>query len=288
MKINVEKRNGDYYIITGEKYKDNNIVINASSIIKTDDVWIQDGLTRRIEIVWVLRYDESLNKLFLDLLADDENSSVFTREIDLINLTLELIDCVKNNSMLEKCELLNSTMNSLYQDFFNCVLNKNDIICSNNILTGKCIIKVDNKIIGTASRFVLQPNNFCLLEYVGKSLKFENNFKASIHVNNKKINIIATKNHEDNDFYDSENHLLAYYNFSCIYVDIVDQNQDETTFGDDYQKLNVPYILSTPKNMYSYIIDNNIIEDIVKYRISIKPEIRFVNINRFMVNEFSR
>lgn len=294
MQINIEKRNGDYYVITEEKYKNDNIVINLSSVIKTDDVWIQQNIsTKKIEIAWALRYDDSTNKLYIDLIADDQEpqdttSFTYTKEIDLINLTMELVECVKNNSIIENCKLLNKAMNELYNEFFRDYLGKDILVFSNNILTGNCIIKLENKVLGNASRFMLQSNNINILEYVGKTLYGHNSLKIYIYIENKKIEILTSKAHENNSFYDPNEHLLAYYSFGSIYLSNTFENLEDIPSFNEYHELNVPYCLSTPKNMYKYITENNTTDDILRYRISLKPVIKLININKFMINEYSR
>lgn len=280
MKYNIEKRNGDYYIITDEKYINDTIIINLSSVIKTDDAWINETL-EKIDLAWTLRYDENNHKVYMDLLLSREELKTYTREVPIMTLITELVDCVQNNRSLENCYELNKTISMLYEDAFYDILNEDSILRSNVILEGNCIVKFDNKTLGSASRFIIQRSKFSILEYTGKQINVKPTIE--IYIRDKKINMITSSGFSENEYFNPEDHLLAYYSFIGLDTGITNEVNNK-----EYYRINVPTILSTPESMYNYILTNNNIEDIIKYKMSMKPILKLVNINIFMINEYNR
>lgn len=283
MKYRIEKRGGDYYIITDEKHKNDTIIINLSSVIKTDEGFINESL-EKIDLLWTLRYDENNHKVYIDLLLAREESKIYTREISIMSLISELVHCVQNNKNLEDCVELNSIIGLLYEDAFCDMLeNENVILRSNIIIEAYCVVKqYDNKLLGNASRFIIQKSKLSILEYVGKQIDCKP--VIEINIKNKKIKMITSSGFSENKLFDPADHLLGYYSFVAMDTGITDVVEEKK----DFYRIKVPIVLSTPESMYAYILANNDIDDIIKYKISMKPTLKLVNINRFMINEYSR
>lgn len=287
IKYNIEKRNGDYYIITDQTYKGNTITIDLSAIILTEEIQVLTISLERSTMIWLLRYDENTKEVFMDLLIDIDKGYTFSIKLDIQELIKECVDCVKENKLLDDCEMINSTISKLFNMAFKSLINDRHLIYSNRILNGNVIVKHANKILGYASRFVINKNNFSILEYVGKRID-SNNVSIEIYYDKFQIGILTTENISNEMYNNNTANQLKYYNFKGM--EIISPLSDEK--AQEYVKnpynLNVCSVLKKPESMYQYILNNNTAEDITKYKISMKPAIKLVNINDFMIREFNR
>lgn len=281
----IEKRNGDYYIITDQMHKGNLIIINLSSIICTEEVQVMNIALERTELIWALRYNDITNDLFIDLLVDINNGYTFSKKIDIHELISECVSCIKDNKLLDNCDMIMSTVNNLFNIAFKTLLDERILIYSNRILEGYVVVNNDDKISGYASRFVINKNVFSILEYVGKPIG-NNNPEIKIYYDNYIISIMSLENHSDMTYNNNNTNQLKYYTFRGMEV-ISPNNDNENDIKNPY-RLNVSKILRNPEQMYKYIIDHNTIEEITKYKISIKPALKLIDINNFMIKEFNR
>lgn len=281
----IEKRNGDYYIITNETHKGNVITINLSSIINTEEVQIMNNVLEKTELVWVLRYNNIKNELFIDLLIDINNGYTFSKMIDIHELITECVSCIKDNKLLDNCDMIMSAINSLFDTAYKALLEERIVIYSNKILEGRVIVYNDNKVSGYASRFVINKNIFSILEYVGKPIG-SNNPEIKIYYDNYTISIMSLENHSDMTYNDNNANQLKYYTFKGM--EIIYSNVENENDTKDLYKLNVSKTLKSPEQMYKFILNHNTIEEITKYKISMKPALKLIDINNFMIKEFNR
>lgn len=281
----IEKRNGDYYIITNETHKGNVITINLSSIINTEEVQIMNNVLEKTELVWVLRYNNIKNELFIDLLIDINNGYTFSKMIDIHELITECVSCIKDNKLLDNCDMIMSAINSLFDTAFKALLEERIVIYSNKILEGRVIVYNDNKVSGYASRFVINKNIFSILEYVGKPIG-SNNPEIKIYYDSYTISIMSLENHSDMTYNDNNANQLKYYTFRGM--EIIYSNTENENDTKNLYKLNVSKTLKSPEQMYKFILNHNTIEEITKYKISMKPSLKLIDINNFMIKEFNR
>ena len=269
-----------------QTYKGNTIIIDLSAIILTEEIQVVTISLERSTMIWLLRYDENTKEVFMDLLIDIDEGYTFSIKLDIQELIKECIDCVKENKLLDNCEMINSTISKLFNMAFKSLINDRHLIYSNRILNGNVIVKHANKILGYASRFIINKNNFSILEYVGKRID-SNNVSIEIYYDKFQIGILTTENISD-EMYNNTTNQLKYYSFKGM--EIISPLPDEK--AQEYVKnpynLNVCSVLKKPESMYQYILNNNTAEDITKYKISMKPAIKLVNINDFMIREFNR
>lgn len=279
MKYTIENRSGDFYAVLEETYKGKSLCVNLSTVLKTETVSIFDKMSFDSESTWVLEYNQEEEKLFLKFLV---NEHVFAEELNIDELLEELVHCLNNNIMLNNCDYLNNAINKLYDTVFFEFLKKNNIIFSNNrIIKAKVnIYGRKDEILGTASRFILTTNHCYLLEYVGKNLS--NNYAtAVIDCGDKEttMSLISMLG----DCPDAND--IKYYDFSYL---IGKLNKDKVD-NEDREICYMPKLpnrYSSPDLMYQFIITNNSSEDIVRYKTSVKPKVKLLNINKFMVAEF--
>lgn len=287
IKYNIEKRNGDYYIITDQTYKGDKIIINLSSIILTEEIQLVNIALEKSELVWLLRYDDISHEIFMDLLVDINEGYTFSIELDIQELMKECVDCIKENKLLDNCKMINSAVNKLFDMAFKSLMNDNSLIYSDRILNGNVIVKHASKILGYASRFVINKNNFSILEYVGKKID-SNNVSIEIYYDNFQIGILTTENISDQIYNNNDANQLKYYSFKGMeMISPLPDEKAQKCIKKSYS-LNVCNTFKKPESMYQYILNNNTAEDITKYKISMKPAIKLVNINDFMIREFNR
>lgn len=282
---NIEKRNEDYYIITDQTYKGNIITINLSAIILTEEIQVK---SEKSTMIWLLRYNENTKEVFMDLLIDVDRGYTFFIKLDIQELIKECVDCVKENKLLDNCKMINSVINKLFDMAFKSLIKDQHLIYSNRILNMNVIVKYNDKILGYASRFVIDKNNFSILEYVGKKIEF-NNILIEIYYDKFKISILTTENVSDENYNNNVDNQLKYYSFK--HIEMITQPLLDEEIEKHIKKsyaLNVCNSFNKPELMYQYILNNNTIEDIIKYKISMKPAIKLININDFMIKEFNR
>lgn len=284
MSYTIEQRNGVYHIITDQKYKGDTITINLESMIKTEQAKSLASSEIPIELLWMLRYDNNLQKVYIDLLVDIDNGLMFSKELDIEQFTTECVSCITDNKLIEDCEYIMFCINSLYKKaFVTAIKEHNVVVCSSMIIEGCCYAKKKNKIIGKASRFSLNmDDSYSIFEYVGQSLNDENP-KLIIKYSDIVITIttiVSTKNY----FYNPDIHEVAYYTFNGISESHVNKYEEEEK---EYPKLKVPMKTNTHEAMYQYLIKHNSMNEIMAYKKAMKPKLKLININSFMVKEFN-
>lgn len=296
MKYEIKKRESDYFLITDETYKDQTIVINLSSIIKEEQIQgfignIEDDSNaksmQKIDLMWILRYEPSEESLYVDLMTSI--LPVLSEKIDIEKAAIELVDCVKSNKMIDSCNYLNIITNKLYQTAFINSLEKNEILYSAEMLDVSCEFYQDKKIVGRCSRVIMSKNQLLALEYVGKKLVDTSEISTSCEIKfkntNKSISYLITKSIK---VVGNDDWMLGYYSLYGIYSEVKtviepDAETDTVATSD----LKVQYSSnSTIKNLYEYVLDNNSVEQIKKYKSSMKPKLRLANVNTFMVEQF--
>lgn len=284
MGYTIEQRNGVYHIITDQKYKGDTITINLESIVKTEQAKSLEVLDTSIELLWILRYDENLQKIYMDLLVDLDNGLLLSSELNIEQLIAECVSCITNNKLIEDCDYLMSCINYLYKRAFIIAIKEHAIaMCSNMIIEGHCSAKKHNKLLGEAPRFSLNmDDSYSIFEYVGQPLNDESP-RITIKCEDIVIDIVTIANTK-NFFYDPDIHEVAYYTFNGISNSFSSNKEEEVK---EYPKLKVPMKTNTHEAMYQYLIKHNSMNEIIAYKKAMKPKLKLININSFMVKEFN-
>lgn len=313
MNYRIEKREDEYFAITDEKYKNKVITVNLSTVFKVETVkfkaldyssYSSTSNNLEAELVWYLRYSESEPKtIYIDLnfnascsiLDRDEYASI-AMSLDL--LIEEAVDCIKNNKLTSGFMNLNKAMNEAYYKVFISSLTVNKILLFSDIILPINSIVYDNdkKILGFATRIVINNFGIKICEYVGKNLNAAINPEILIVVDDIILKHFISTSSEPNL---SVRDTIDYYEFKGIWHNIYDgiceiNSIDELKIIDQLKvknnelipQLNTPLNYTNAKIMYEYIVKNNTSEELNKYRFALKPCIKLVNINQYMTNEY--
>lgn len=312
MNYRIEKRKDEYFAITDEKYKNKIITVNLSTVLKVETVkfkaldyssYSSTSNNLEAELVWYLRYSESEPKtIYIDLnfnascsiLDRDEYASI-AMSLDL--LIEEAVDCIKNNKLTSGFANLNKAMNEAYYKVFISLLTVNKILLFSDIILpiNSIVYNNDKKILGFATRVIINNFGIKICEYVGKNLNAAINPEILIVVDDIILKHFISASSEPNL---SVRDTIDYYEFKGmwhIYDRIYEFNSiDELKIIDQLRIKNNELIplLNTPLNytnaiiMYEYIMKNNKYEELNKYRSALKPSIKLVNINKYMTNEY--
>lgn len=312
MNYRIEKREDEYFAITDEKYKNKIITVNLSTVLKVETVkfkaldyssYSSTSNNLEAELVWYLRYSESEPKtIYIDLnfnascsiLDKDEYASI-AMSLDL--LIEEAVDCIKNNKLTSGFVNLNKAMNEAYYKVFISSLTVNKLLLFSDIILpiNSIVYDDDKKILGFATRVVINNFGIKICEYVGKNLNAAINPEILIVVDDIILKHFISASSEPNL---SVRDTIDYYEFKGmwhIYDRIYEFNSiDELKIIDQLRIKNNELIpqLNTSLNytnaiiMYEYIMKNNTSEELNKYRSALKPCIKLVNINQYMTNEY--
>ena len=312
MNYRIEKREDEYFAITDEKYKNKIITINLSTVLKVETVkfkaldyssYSSTSNNLEAELVWYLRYSELEPKtIYIDLnfnascsiLDKDEYASI-AMSLDL--LIEEAVDCIKNNKLTSGFVNLNKVMNEAYYKVFISLLTVNKILLFSDIILpiNSIVYNDDKKILGFATRVVINNFGIKICEYVGKNLNAAINPEILIVVDDIILKHFISASSEPNlsvrdtiDYYEFKGMWNIYdriYEFNSIdELKIIDQLRIKN--NELIPQLNIPLNYTNAIIMYEYIIKNNTSEELNKYRSALKPCIKLVNINQYITNEY--
>lgn len=293
MSYSYETRGEDIYLLTGHKNKDKNIVIKLGATLQ--ETTVTDALTRTsYSLVWKLEKGEKDEELNINGYID---GSTYNIKVDTKEIVTQLVNVVNSNLTLEGCPLIINSINNTYNEVFNDFLNsKGVLLCSNNIVNGYIVVRNKGKILGTASRFIYNAlNDLKICEYVGKTINAEMNLETSLIVGDSLVKFrrrgqFTTSNNNASDelIYDPDIETLGYFGYEAGIYNITDDSIEVSNEeAPEIFKIKVPQYFTTSEEMNNYCKENNSIEDIERYRISLKPKVQLIDINKFMLREFT-
>lgn len=280
MSYSFEERNNGVYLLTGETHNNKDIVIKMDSTIK------EEVLTECVErstynISWKLNKNENGLCLIAKM-----NSQTYEKDLNTNTVVNELVSMVKENKTLEHCKNLLSEINGLFNDiFFTTLRDRGLILTSNNIVKGIVSISHNGKVIGYSTRFLLDSSDrLHLCEYVGKPINNDMEIQTSVRVGNQLINLsFLSFVQDDYSIYSPATSLFGYFGLNVRMRSVSVNTEDEI----EYPVLNVPPIYSTPVEMNRYCARENSDIDIQRYKAALKPKVQLMNINSFMLREFT-
>lgn len=275
----IEKRNGERFIITNQKYKGKDITIKLESIIKSAFVKVQAILIETKEIFWALNHEETNDKYYIDLLLE---SMTYRLQIDINVLIDELVSCIQNNKMIETCKYLNKKINEVYQVAYKDYLSKGKIIYSDIPVEGLCTLTSGDQSLGYATRYIIDVNRLSLLEYTGKMIAGEN-LKVQITTGDY-LSVFNVSNDKIEEILYDEIYRIGYCTLRGLNSDFFATDIEKK----EYAKLQVSNSNMSLRAMLDYLIDNNSIDEITRYTMSMKPKLKLANINNFMVKEYCK
>ena len=275
----IEKRNGERFIITNQKYKGKDITIKLESIIKSAFVKVQAILIETKEIFWALNHEETDDKYYIDLLLE---SMTYRLQIDINVLIDELVSCIQNNKMIETCKYLNKKINEVYQVAYEDYLSKGKVIYSDIPVEGLCTLTSGDQSLGYATRYIIDVNRLSLLEYTGKMIVGEN-LKVQITTGDY-LSVFNVSNDKIEEILYDEIYRIGYCTLRGLNSDFFATDIEKK----EYAKLQVSNSNMSLRAMLDYLIDNNSIDEITRYTMSMKPKLKLANINNFMVKEYCK
>ena len=275
----IEKRNGERFIITNQKYKGKDITIKLESVIKSAFVKVQAILIETKEIFWALNHEETDDKYYIDLLLE---SMTYRLQIDINVLIDELVSCIQNNKMIETCKYLNKKINEVYQVAYKDYLSKGKVIYSDIPVEGICTLTSGDQSLGYATRYIIDVNRLSLLEYTGKMIAGEN-LKVQITTEDY-LSVFNVSNDKTEEILYDEIYRIGYCTLRGLNSDFLMTDIEKK----EYIKLQVSNSNMSLRAMLDYLIDNNSIDEITRYTMSMKPKLKLANINNFMVKEYCK
>lgn len=287
MSYSYETRDSGIYLLTGKKAKEKDIVIKMGSSVS--EIHLMDAMTRTTyNLVWTIEADD-LEDISTINLKGRVNEADHYIPMDATKIINELSDMVIKNQTLEVCETLNNALEEGFNDIFLHMLDtKGVFLCSNSPIKAYVALRHKGKIIGGASRFSLNAGILNIYEYVGKDINRDMELTANIIIGNHKItfNLNAQKDAEY-EIYDSNMHTLGYFSYNARMRNIIENDGYDYMEAPEIAPLKVPKSFTNANEMNSYIRRHNLLTEIDRYRISLKPKVEIININSFMLREFT-
>lgn len=287
MSYSYETRDNGIYLLTGKKAKEKDIVIKMGSNVS--EIHLTDAITRATyNLIWTIEANdlEDINTINLKGRIDGEDHYV---SMDTTKIVNELSNMVIKNQTLDICDTLNNAIEKGFNDIFLYMLEtKGTFLCSISPIKAYIVIRHKGKIIGGATRFTFNAGVLSISEYVGKDINRDMELTADVVIGNQKVtfNLNAQRNAEY-EIYDSNMYTLGYFTYDARIRNIVVNDDYDQTEVPKIAPLKVPKFFTNINEINEYIKLNNTQEEIDRYRISLKPKIEIININNFMLREFT-
>ena len=282
MSYSYDRRTDGVYLLTGEKHKDKDIVIKMGSTLKEEHM--VDTLTRAsFTVKWTIEESEDDSKIVINGKIKGEN---YRYAISKSLVVKQLVNMVKKKLTMESCTLITEAMSEGYNAIFTTYLDdKGVLLSSNNIVKGHVIIREKGKAIGAASRFVYtQGNLLYICEYTGKLITKDTEVTVSVDTEKTTVKYrIRGAIGNGHIKYNPSQTCLGYLEYEATVYNICN-NEGEYP---EIAPLKVSRTYSDPERMAIFCRDNNTTEKIDRYKILLKPKVEIIDINRFMLREFT-
>lgn len=281
---NYDRRQDGTYLITGYKYNNKDIVIKMDSII--NEIYLIEAFSREsFNLKWILQENENDDLLTLKGTVREEE---FTFDLNKRLVIKQFYEMVKNNKSLEACHYLTTFMQKSFNSIFEYFLiEKGEILCSNIPVDAYIEIQSKGKVLGAASRFnFTSSNSLQLYEYAGKEIANTDDLTAYVVVNKTGIKFSAIRNNSSDLLFNPSEQRFGYLNIPAR-IAAFHQEEAEIEAPEIKSLSKVPLSFSTQENMELYIVSNNTPEEITAYKKSLKPRTKLININKFMLREFT-
>lgn len=282
--MNYDRRNDGTYLITGGKHDNKNIVIKMGSII--NEINLVEALTRETyNLQWILEENLEEELLTLKGVINDEEFLFDMNKTIVVN---QFVKMVKENKTLEACPYISTLMQKSFETIYeHFLIQKGELLCSNVPMTAYVEIHSSGKTLGAASRFNFTTNgNLQLYEYTGKEIVSNNDLVACIMIENTEVKFQIRPTSNTVTLFNPSMNVLGYINMPSRVVGIYEKDS-EIEIPDMALLFKVPATYSNQEDMERYITANNATGDITAYKLSLKPKARLININRFMLREFT-
>lgn len=282
--MNYDRRNDGTYLITGDKHNNKDIVIKMGSII--NEINLVEALTRETYILqWILEEHLEDELLTLKGIVNDEE---FLFDLNKQIVVKQFVKMIKENKTLEACPYISTLMQKSFETIYESFLTqKGELLCSNVPMTAYIELQSNGKILGAASRFnYTANNNLQLYEYTGKEIASNSDLVACVYIDNIEVKFHIRPTANNITLFNPNEDVLGYINIASRITGISEKDSD-LEIPDMALLSKVPPAYSNQEDMQSYITTNNTAESITAYKLSLKPKARLININKFMLREFT-
>lgn len=285
--MSYDRRKDGVYLLTGEKHDNKDIVIKMGSIIN-EMTLIETFSRESYELKWILEENQEEGLLTL---KGEVNDQEFLFDLNKSIVVRQFTKMIKENKALESCTYLSVLMQKSFDVVFEYFLKqKGEILCSNNPVSAYIEVHSTDKILGAASRFnFTSDGKLQLYEYTGKEIKSEDDLTFYVVIDDVEIKMAKTslnrQGHNIETFNPNDN-VLGYLSMP---VRIVNVHEGDLSVEVPEMELlpQIPMSFSNPDDMNGFIVTSNSPNEITAYKMSLRPKAKLININKFMLREFT-
>lgn len=278
-----KNKDGSVYLLTGEKHDDKDIVIKMGSTIS--EIYMVEAILREsYTLVWTLEkniVDDELLTLrgkIKGIIFDfDLNKEIIVKQFcNMIKQSLTLESCNYLKMMMQKC------FNTIFEHFYK---QKGEVLTSSIPIDSYVEIREKGKVLGAASRFSFTSTGMLqLYEYTGKEINSNMELIAHAVIDDNEINFKTRTETIGATIFNPREQALGYIDLPAR---IYGSHETEIEAPEMNLLSKVPMTYTTSEKMLEYILRNNTPEEITAYKMSLKPKIRLMDVNKFMLREFT-
>lgn len=291
MNYSYETRSNGLFAVTDKKIDGETIVLKLNNTFKKES--LTELLTKEnYTATWNINSSAVEDKLAIELKIEGgcNISNTFTKEICTEDVLNEFVDMMRINGELESCSLFIQTMTEIFNEaFYYFACERRFVFISDYFINGFVEVQTtDNKALGGASRFKILAEDIQVCEYIGKEIPEESTIKIALYLKYK---------------YENNQEMITKMNFSMIrrntstlcatnrisYFTVEMSLSGMNTVDEEIPtipEMKYSYTATTPQDMANKFMRNNA-NTIANYRAALKPKIKLIDINRYMINEFT-
>lgn len=292
MNYSYETRDNETYIVTDKKYNKDTIILKLNNVFKRESL-IELLTKENYTATWKIKSTAVEDKLEIELKIEGgcNISNTFTKEIYTKTVLNEFVTMMRIGGELESCSSFIQTMTEIFNEaFYYFACERRFIFVSDYIIQGYVEIKgEDNKALGGASRFKILPDGLYIYEYIGKEVPMETIIKTFVYLEHTfedgktlitKLNFIMTRKGITTL---AENNKIEYFEIESTISGISTINEDMPNIPE----MNYTYVHTSADIMRNKFLNDNTEMAIMGYKNALKPKVKLININKYMINEFT-
>lgn len=291
MNYSYETRNNDLFIVTDKKLDGDTIILKLNNEFKKES--LTELLTKEnYTATWSIKSTDAEDKLEIELKIEGgcNISNTFTKEICTETALNEFVAMMRIGGELESCSSFIQTMTEIFNEaFYYFTCERRFIFVSDYFIKGYVEIKdTDNKVLGGASRFKVLIEDIQVCEYIGKEISPNTTIKLALFLKYKYENnqVITTKINftmiRQNIFALAENNKIEYFQVEMSLAGMTTTDEEIP----DIPKMKYTYTYTSCEDMKNKFMQNNA-ATFSNYRAALKPRIKLIDIDRYMINEFT-
>lgn len=283
--IKIEERLSGKYILTGQKYKGQEIVIKIGSTINQETFFLESITTctafyKKCKVTWTLEYNDDL---YIKLKTSEDKFSSHMYKLDATKCINELVHMVQNNCTLDACKEIQKGIYECNNQLFKTAYKNDYIVHSESIIEGLVAVLDDDKILGYGSRFILRGDKLTVCEYVGQTITKDMvlTFKTVDELIQLNFQQRSSINKFEEKLYSKGSAGVGYLEYE-VSVSQISNSLDIPTFT----RLKAPYTFSDKASMKNDVIALNTAEEIQAYKLALRGKVELIDVNKYMLNEY--